>query len=64
VAHLRTITSAASGHHSLGLFQNVHDAGPQPWPAPSVASGDWPAVGSNSPDLEHHLSKRRDGSFE
>jgi hypothetical protein len=57
VAHLRTITWAASGHHSLGPVPNLHDAGPQSWPAPSVASGDSPAFGSNSRDLEHHLFK-------
>src|SRR4029077_14744661 len=43
------------------LFPNLHDAGPQPWPAPSVASGDLPAFASSSPALEHHLSQRDDG---
>ena len=63
MAHPRTITWAASGHHSEGPVPNLHDAGPLPWPAPSVASGDSPAFGSNSPDLEHHLFKRRERLF-
>src|SRR6266700_143938 len=51
------------GTSLVGQFPSLHDAGPQPWPAPSAASGDLPAFGSNSADLEHHLSQRRDGSF-
>ena len=35
VAYLRATTGGASGHHLLGPGPNLHDAGPQPWPAPS-----------------------------
>src|SRR6266404_2483981 len=59
VAHLRTTTWAASGHHLLGPVPNLHDAGSQPWPAPSVAGGEMSAIGSNSSDLKHHLSQQR-----
>src|SRR6266446_6942693 len=51
------------GTSLVGQFPSLHDAGPQPWPATSAASGDLPAFGSNSADREHHLSQRRDGSF-
>src|SRR5689334_5147774 len=37
----------------------IYDAGPQPWPVPSVVSGELPAFGSNFSNLKHHLSRRR-----
>ena len=43
---------------------NLHDAGREPWAAPS--SGKWRFARvwiELPPDLEHHLSQRRDGSF-
>ena len=43
----------------FGSGSNLHDARPQLWQASSVASGEMPAIGSNSSDLKHHLSQRR-----
>jgi len=58
-----TITWAASGHHSLEPVPNLHDAGPQT--LAGAFSGEWrfARVWVELPDLEHHLFKRRDGSF-
>ncbi|PYV73023.1 MAG: hypothetical protein DMG97_12205 [Acidobacteria bacterium] len=62
----------SSSYHYLGRFGTSFAGGLFQifmMLAPNLSgdfSGKWrdsPAFGSNSPDLEHHLFKRRDGSF-
>jgi len=48
VGHLRATTWAASGHHLFGSGSKSSWCWTATWPAPSVASGELPAFGSNS----------------